>query len=224
MGSEVSRVLRFAVGDPEESSTIWSARTSPTKGDIYVTARGTPWAKLSLHETGESQFSFTREQLDTLPNQIQSKIRQRADGRHVLRFKRQVPIRSVALAFRIVIPETVTRKRHVHRARKVIRWIPRPDNGGATEIDFLLLPTTADQRALSRVGGLEIRDLGMLDVGEEGKLRVCFRQGPSEVLLPPAGSMSAPRPPQGIPEDGVYAFLFGVDDRGAGWLAEYALR
>lgn len=133
------KAICFAVGSTQGlRSSDWRVWTH--KNDVYFqTAPLGGVLKVSLHESGRWQMSFTSE----FVKKMQAKGQWPAISRHMSRWSRPREISpGVTLAFRIIIPTSELRPLKI-RTVKTITWIAAPPIGQAVEfLIFLTTPAT----------------------------------------------------------------------------------
>ena len=132
------KATRFVVGSPQGlTSSVWRVWTH--KNDVYFQAESLGGAlKVSLHESGRWQMSFTTE----FVKKMQAKGQWPAISRHMSRWLRPTEISSVTLAFRIIIPTSELRPLKLRMVRP-ITWIAAAPIGHAVEfMIFLTAPGT----------------------------------------------------------------------------------
>lgn len=146
--------IRFLVGsEGERRSSSWRLWTKETeeveaiKKDIYVTTRPLGGVvKISLHDTGEWQFSFTSEFVEKMMSTNQWDLQ----SRHIRRWKRPAEVApGVTIALRIYIAESELRLLP-WTSKKKVYWVPKPKQGHAVE--FLLLITSPSAKVSSWPG------------------------------------------------------------------------
>jgi len=130
MGSEI----RFGVNSENgEQSSIFRMWTN--KSDVYISVRSLACiAKVSLHESGHWQYSYTSESISNknVPNQ----------SRHIEKWER--PQNNIAngctLAFRVVVPRSELRQNN-NTVKKAVSWVPNNKPGSLS--DFILIFTNS---------------------------------------------------------------------------------
>lgn len=136
MTSKRGKPIRFAVGSPRgPTSAIW--RLWVTRSDVYIAARRlAATIKVSLHESGQWQHSFTAE---FEKRQLSGK-RLPLPTRHMSTWPRPREIGpGVTLACRIIVPHSeVTAKVDAVGDSPSIAWMPRPPEGSVVEFQVWL--------------------------------------------------------------------------------------
>jgi len=157
MSSSRLPAIRFAVGSPAGlHSVIWRLWVSKGKSDVYLAARTlAPHIKVSLHESGLWQHSFSRELAE----------RQSMAVRHRSRWSPPPDlIPGVTLAYRVIVPWcSVTLRYEIHRRPPQVVWIPAPPDGWIVEFQIWL---TASGALVSNWPGRRSR--GTVLVGKVG--------------------------------------------------------
>lgn len=135
MSGRASYQLRFCVGQPKGPKAgvwrLWTAR--PPKSDVYVAARGAASSmKMSLHESGAWQASFTSQFADTL----QAKNEWFREYRHIDKWDRPIELSpGLTLALRLIFPASELRTYSLDLGTsKPTTWIPAPLPGLVCEI------------------------------------------------------------------------------------------
>ena len=136
--SKKAETIRFAVGSPDgPCGSIWRAWVPQGRSDIYIAARGLASSiKISLHESGQWQHSFTKEFYERKLSGKRGPLR----TRHRSTWQRPPEIGpGVTLAFRIIVPHSeVTANIHGTIGQRSIVWIPRPAEGSIIEFQVWL--------------------------------------------------------------------------------------
>jgi len=127
--------LRFCIGKPNgPHSTIWKVWTN--HNDIYLSSRIlASEAKVSLHESGECQFSNTSESFA----QLGRKNRER----HMQRWQRRLPYpqSNVVYLFRVIFPQSELRIASAEeKVAKNVIWYPSPTAGYGAYVELWLTP------------------------------------------------------------------------------------
>ena len=137
------RELRVAVGSSSgRRSTVWKFEVR--KNDIYVFTRmfGAE-SKVSLHETGECQWSAT----DTWVKK--DSTRKNAD-RHMVKWHVERPTGLTAQhIFRVRIPESELRFAVIDENLSKVRWLSAPAKGHTLSLECYLTPPSAADPALN---------------------------------------------------------------------------
>lgn len=127
---------RFAVGSPSGlRSSVW--RVWNNDNDVYFTVRALGGIKkVSLHESGQYQFSFTSEYHQSQKTNEHWQL----ESRHTQRWQRPLEISpSLTLVFRIIIPASELRSWPTEIPKnKPITWIESPPQDTAIEFDIFL--------------------------------------------------------------------------------------
>lgn len=125
--------LRFAVRTEDgRRSTIWKVWAS--KSDVYIQSRmmGSS-SKVSLHESGECQYSMTSEWLHKNPDKAKK------SSRHIVRRKIERPSTTKVLhIFQVTIPTTEIRHVNAKENLKKILWCNFKLPEGKVIFDFYL--------------------------------------------------------------------------------------
>ena len=134
---------RLAVGTPDgRRSTVW--KFIARKNDVYIHTRmfGSE-AKVSLHGTGDCQWSCTDDWVKKVPG------RKNAD-RHMVRWHLARPDGGVAQhVFRIRIPETELRKANAEEKLAKVHWLPAPSKGQTVSLECYITPSSDRDPALT---------------------------------------------------------------------------
>jgi hypothetical protein len=133
-----AEVVRFAVGGPDEPrSCVWRVWMGRGTSDLYISARvqGGVW-KVSLHESGDWRFAFTREYAEA----------RRMDDRLIEQWERPQPLHEgITSAFNIIVPSTelaLPRQPLPEDAKKHtknVTWVQSAPEGHATH--FIVMYT-----------------------------------------------------------------------------------
>lgn len=126
--------IRIAVGSPTgKRSTVWKFWVR--NEDVYIQTRmfGRD-AKVSLHASGDCQWSATSDWVKRVPG------RKNAD-RHFQKWKFERPDGTEALqVFQIRIPETELRQVSTTESLEPVQWIPTPPVGHTVSLDCYITP------------------------------------------------------------------------------------
>lgn len=127
--------FRFCVGEPTgPRSTVWKIWTN--RNDVYLSSRASAsHTKVSLHESGVSQFSETSESF--------ARTGRRNRERHIQRWQRRAvyPESSAVHLFRVVIPQTELRLASAEeKPAKNVVWYPSPPLGYGAYVELWLIP------------------------------------------------------------------------------------
>jgi hypothetical protein len=127
--------LRFCIGEPTgPHSTTWKIWVN--RNDVYLSSRMLASdMKVSLHESGDCQYSHTSESF--------SRTGKRNKDRHVQKWKRRriYPESGVVHFFRIIIPSTELRLASTEKKKaKSVVWYPTPLVGYGAYIELWLTP------------------------------------------------------------------------------------
>ncbi len=152
------REFRFAVGSRDgPRSTVWKCWVQGAEAYIAGRLFGSE-AKISLHSTGECQWSCTDTWVRRDPN------RRNAD-RHIAKWKVVYPQDNTALlAFRVAIPLSELRTDAVQPGQKRAFWVGNAPAGSTVEFCFYFTrelhgpPATDSNPALRHVASLRLRD------------------------------------------------------------------
>jgi hypothetical protein len=130
--------FKFVVEAGDRRSHVWNI--SIKKNDIYVSSSGQ--TKVSLHESGQYQWSIRAEQLQSAPYVP-------ATGRHIGKWERATNFHSelVNHEFFILIPESELSVGNIRP--EGVKTLPAPRPGFASRIDFL---------TIGKVNGIEIEN------------------------------------------------------------------
>lgn len=132
MLSRGQETIRFAVGSPQgPHSPIWRLWVPKGKSDVYIAARSLAAAiKLSLHESGQWQHSFT----------AAFRKRESMTKRHMSRWTRPDDLSpGVTLAYRVIVPwSSVTLHTEDRTRLPEVVWVPQPAKGSIVEFQIWL--------------------------------------------------------------------------------------
>ncbi len=131
----VKKELRFCIGEYTGShSTTWKIWVN--RNDVYLSSRMLASdIKVSLHESGDCQYSHTSESFATTGKRNQE--------RHIQKWKRRniYPESSVVHLFRIIIPSTELRLASTEKKEtKGVVWYKAPPLGYGAYIELWLTP------------------------------------------------------------------------------------
>ena len=134
MGSKKDIVIRFAVGEPNgDVSSVWRVWFNKlgdnSTSDVYLSYRYLGGVqKVSIHESGSIQYSFTGEYAREkgIPNKDRHKDKWKLQGKYPL--------------FRIIVPFTELKLADTAANYKKVKYIQNPSYGCAIEI-FLYITT-----------------------------------------------------------------------------------
>jgi hypothetical protein len=136
--------LRLCVGDQVgPRSTVWKVITR--RRDVYIVSRMMGWvAKVSLHESGQGQFSFTARWVEA---------RQMALGqRHLDRWLVRKPTSAEAAhVFRLVFPFSELKTVGPPKNASSIIWLRPPESGRSAIVEFYLVSITPSSVAESEL-------------------------------------------------------------------------
>jgi hypothetical protein len=136
------REVRIAVGSPTgRRSTVW--KFSVQKNEIYILSRmfGSD-AKVSLHSSGECQWSATGAWVKKVPGR-------RNAERHITKWVMPRPSGTTALhVFQVRIPETELRTIDLTENLRSVEWLPIPPNGHSVSLECYITPATENDPAL----------------------------------------------------------------------------
>lgn len=139
--------FRIAVGSPSgERSTVWKFWTNGA--DVYIQSRmfGSD-CKVSLHASGQCQFSRTSESLKKISPDAKNQ------ERHINKWRSPRPIGlAAARVFCVRIPASELRTSAVAEDLKNVHWIPSPGPGKMVALECYITPVVANDPALT--GGL----------------------------------------------------------------------
>lgn len=131
----MKKELRFCIGEPKgHHSTTWKIWVN--RSDVYLSSRMLASdIKVSLHESGECQYSHTSESFAHRgkPNR----------DRHIQKWKRRriYPESGVVHLFRIIIPSTELRSTSAEKKEaKGVLWYMAPTIGYGAYIELWLTP------------------------------------------------------------------------------------
>lgn len=126
--------VRIAVGSPTgRRSTVWKFFVQ--KNEIYILSRmfGSD-AKVSLHSTGECQWSATGTWVKKVPGR-------RNAERHITKWVMPRPSGLTALhVFQVRIPETELRIIDVAENLHSVEWLPVPPKGHSVSLECYITP------------------------------------------------------------------------------------
>ena len=133
------RELRFCIGSPSQSqSTSWKVWTQ--RGDVYLASRSVASdLKVSLHESGECQYSYTSKWA------METGARNRE--RHLERWKRRRPhpISRTVHLFRVILPGSELRRATADvKPPRGLVWYPPPPSGQSVHVDLWLTPPDSE--------------------------------------------------------------------------------
>ena len=155
--AKAHRELRLAVGKKNDCrSTVWKFIVH--KNDAYVMTRmfGRD-AKISLHETSESQWSATSEWVLKEPS------RKNVD-RHFKKWVSPVPEMSTAAAvFRVLVPESELRIFGETEKTKGVYWVPAPPSGITYAFDCYVTPPSITAPIPNQDPYLHLKSLRFMD-------------------------------------------------------------
>jgi hypothetical protein len=136
------REVRIAVGSPSgRRSTVWKFFVH--KNDIYILSRmfGSD-AKVSLHSTGDCQWSATGAWVTKAPGR-------RNAERHFAKWFMPRPSGTTALhVFQVRIPETELRISAVPERLHAVKWLPIPSKGHSVSLECYITPASQNDPAL----------------------------------------------------------------------------
>jgi len=152
------REFRVGVASPDgRRSCIW--KFCVWKNDAYVITRmfGAD-AKVSLHASGECQWSATSDWVIKAPGR-------RNAERHITRWSIPQPERRQALhVFRVLIPESELRQVPEGSRLKSVHWLAAPPAGKTTSLEcYITPPNDSDPAALSRLPYPHVMSLPFVD-------------------------------------------------------------
>jgi len=128
------REFRVAVGNKAGlRSAVW--KFIVRKNDVYIFTRmfGRD-AKVSLHESGQSQWSATSDW-------VRGDSSRRNADRHLVKWTSPCPLPEVAApVFRVLVPESELRTVASVESTKGVRWIPAPPMGATYAFDCFITP------------------------------------------------------------------------------------
>lgn len=158
MRGSTLREFRFAVGSKDgPRSTVWKCWVQGAEAYIAGRLFGTE-AKISLHSSGECQWSCT----DTW---VRRDPRRRNADRHIARWQLTYPQDNNAiLAFRVAMPVSELRPEPVSPDPKKAFWVGNAPAGSTVEFCFYFTreldapPATDSNPALRHVASLRLRD------------------------------------------------------------------
>lgn len=137
-----SQKIRIAVGSQYgRRSTVWIF--SVHKNEIYILSRmfGSD-LKVSLHSTGECQWSATGNWVKKVPG------RRNAD-RHIIKWSIPRPHGTSALhIFQVRIPETELRVIEATENLNAVEWLPIPPTGHSVSLECYITPASHYDPAL----------------------------------------------------------------------------
>lgn len=140
-----SKEFRFCVGSPStERSSVWKIWVN--KNDIYIQTRmmGSD-SKVSLHESGQFQWSMTTEWMAKQTNRDLKNV-----DRHIVRWKRPEILDGAAkLVFEIIIPKSELREENIKESYKKVYWYPAPAPGFAVQLECYITPPLSDAPDIS---------------------------------------------------------------------------
>lgn len=135
MSKKSRQDFRLAIGNRDSHrSSVWKIWVQ--KNDIYIHSRmfGSD-AKVSLHESGDCQWSMTTEWVKRQEKSVSNA------ARHIEKWKMpQIEANSAACIFKIVIPKSELRKINIHEKLENVHWLQIPKRDSAIEIDLYLTP------------------------------------------------------------------------------------
>lgn len=134
----MKKELRFCIGEPTgPHSTTWKIWVN--RSDVYLSSRMLASdIKVSLHESGECQYSHTSESF--------AHTGKRNQDRHIKKWKRRsiYPKSGVVNLFRIIIPSTeLSLTSAEQKEAKDIVWYMAPPIGYGAYIELWLTPALA---------------------------------------------------------------------------------
>lgn len=136
------REVRIAVGSPTgRRSTVW--KFSVHKNEIYILSRmfGSD-AKVSLHSSGECQWSATGAWVKKVPGR-------RNAERHIAKWVMPRPSGTTALhVFQVRIPETELRIIDLAENLHSVEWLPIPPKGHSVSLECYITPASQNDPAL----------------------------------------------------------------------------
>ena len=128
------REVRIAVGIPTgRRSTVW--KFCVHKSEVYILSRmfGSD-AKVSLHSSGECQWSATGSWVKKVPGR-------RNTERHITRWVMPRPTGTTAVhVFQVRIPETELREIHNGEDLSTVEWLPIPPRAHTVSIECYITP------------------------------------------------------------------------------------
>lgn len=135
--------FRYAVGEPSgRRSSVWKIWTH--KSDVYIMTRmfGAD-AKVSIHASGECQFSATAQWMRKNPDK-------RNAQRHIARWLLpQTEPDSAGFVFRIQIPESELRQGDAAEDMSGVTWLAAPPQGKAAIAECYMTPVSGGDPALA---------------------------------------------------------------------------
>lgn len=152
------REFRFAVGSKSgPRSTVWKCWVQGAEAYITGQLFGTE-AKVSLHSTGECQWSYTDKWV------LRDSTRRNAD-RHMAKWYLTYPQDNNAkLAFRVAVPVSELRPEPAPLGRKKVIWVGNAPTGSTVEFCFYFTcpldgsPPTDGNPEFRHIASLRLRD------------------------------------------------------------------
>ncbi len=141
-GRFLAQVRRIAVGTPHgRRSTVW--KFDARKSDVYIHTRmfGSE-AKVSLHESGDCQWSCTDDWVKRVPGR--KNVERDMQRWHLAR-----PDGTAQHIFRIRIPETELRKVDPERKLTKVHWLPPPPEGQTVSLECYITSVSDQDPALT---------------------------------------------------------------------------